>query len=103
MSDLRYQDANTQETELDISTDQVVVPLDHGNRKFYDIDHAKPESEPAVEELKVNSSQQASSSSSRLQSTDSDKQDLLKYIRDNIMGNNKVFVGPFGRRKGDLI
>ncbi|KAK2170285.1 hypothetical protein LSH36_3g03030, partial [Paralvinella palmiformis] len=90
MSDLRYQDANTQETELDISTDQVVVPLDHGNRKFYDIDHAKPESEPAVEELKVDfplSSQQASSSSSssRLQSTDSDKQDLLKYIRDNIM------------------
>lgn len=27
---------------------------------------------------------------------------LIKYIDDNVIGKNNAFVGPFGRRKGEL-
>lgn len=34
------------------------------------------------------------------ESQNTERQALIKYISDNIIGNNKVFSGPFGLRKG---
>ena len=91
MSGLNPQDTNMEKSEQDVICDKSKHLLSHGNRKFYDIDYTKLEDEELYEKTSLVHENVASK-----------KQDLLRYIHHNIIGNKKVFVGPFGKRKGNL-
>lgn len=56
-------------------------PHDARNRQFYSL----PE-EPVASELSADSAES--------------KESFLTYIRNNVIGKDKIFSGPFGLRKG---
>lgn len=55
------------------------MALPHGDRKLFDIEI---ESHPHLLQVE-------------------NKEVLLRYVNDNVIGGDAKFVGPFGTRKGD--
>ena len=58
-----------------------------GGRRFYDIPTTGETADPAEDRL----------TSSNVGARDDDR--LLRYVADNVVGNDATFSGPFGRRK----
>lgn len=63
--------------------------MEQGHRKFFNLPTRPPEE-----------NSQRAASSVEVEEEKEDKSNLLQYINDNIIGNDRIFGGPFGDRRG---